>query len=100
MKKTVLLLMISSLTLFAFDANKVYKKCAMCHGNAGEKVALKTSPVINTLSQEELVTAISAMLDGSSSISSRYLGMHQAKLKGVGMDNVEHMAEYITTLTQ
>lgn len=100
MKRTVFFLMMSSIALFAFDADKVYKKCAMCHGKSGEKVALKTSPKLNELSEEELKTALSSMLDGSSSISARYLGMHQSKLKGVEMEDVEKMTEYISSLKQ
>jgi len=98
MKKTVSLLLASAVTLSAFDAEGVYKKCAMCHGNHGEKVALNTSPKLNSLDQTQLETAIKAMLEGSSTISSRYLGMHQAKLKGVRTDDVPALSEYILTL--
>ncbi len=98
MKKTVLILLAASLTLSAFDAEGVYKKCAMCHGKKGEKIALKTSPQLNTLSEEQLSTALKAILDGSSAISSRYLGMHQAKLKGVREDDVAILSKYILSL--
>ncbi len=100
MKKIAAVLLMSSLTLFAFDADQVYKKCAMCHGKQGEKVALKTSPILNTLSEEQLVTALSAMLDGSSTISSRYLSMHQAKLKGVRTEDTGALSQYIANLRQ
>ncbi len=98
MKKSVLLLLAASLTLSAFDAEGVYKKCAMCHGKKGEKIALNTSPQLNTLDQVQLETAIGQMLDGSSTISSRYLGMHQAKLKGVREDDVAALSSYILNL--
>lgn len=98
MKKSVLLLLAVSLTLSAFDADSVYKKCAMCHGKKGEKIALNTSPQLNTLSEERLSTALKTMLDGSSTISTRYLGMHQAKLKGVREDDVAALANYILKL--
>lgn len=98
MKKNVLLLLALSLTLSAFDAEGVYKKCAMCHGKSGEKVALNTSPQLNTLSEERLSTALTAMLNGSSPISARYLGMHQAKLKGVREDDIAALSNYILNL--
>lgn len=98
MKKTVLVLLAVSLTLSAFEPEGVYKKCAMCHGKRGEKVALKMSPQLNTLSEGRLSSALAAMLDGSSSVSSQYLGMHQAKLKGVSEEDVAALSNYILNL--
>ena len=98
MKKVVLLLMMSSLTLMAFDAKSTYKQCAMCHGKKAEKVAMKTSPKLNTFTQEQLVLSIVGLKDGSSSVSSKYLGVHKKKLKKVEADNVEAFAAYILGL--
>lgn len=90
--------MMGSLALLAFDGKSVYKQCAVCHGKQGEKVALKASPQLNTLSEEHLAARIKALLDGSSTISSKYLGMHQKKLKDVGADDAALLAQYILTL--
>ena len=98
MRKIVLILMMSSLALMAFDGKKAYKQCAMCHGKKGEKVAMKSSPKLNALSQEQLVTSIKALLDASSTVSSKYLGVHQKKLKKVKPEDVETFAEYISGL--
>ncbi len=98
MKKIVLLLTLGALALSAFDGASIYKKCAMCHGKKGEKIALKTSPKLNTLSEEQMTTSIRAFLDGTSKVSSRYLGMHQAKLKGVDADDAAALAQHILTL--
>ena len=98
MKKIVLILVMSSLALMAFDGKKAYKQCAMCHGKKGEKVAMKSSPKLNTLSQEQLVTSIKALLDGSSTVSSKYLGVHKKKLKKVKLEDVETFAAYISGL--
>ncbi|MEN8147225.1 MAG: c-type cytochrome [Campylobacterota bacterium] len=98
MRKTVLLLMAGSLALSAFDGASAYKKCAMCHGKKGEKVALKTSPVLNTLSEDQLTTSVKAIIDGSSRVSKKYLGMHQKKLKGVGIDDAQKLADHIVKL--
>ena len=98
MKKSLLLLMMCSLVLSATDSSKVYKQCAMCHGKKGEKVAMKTSPKLNSLSQEQLTTSLKALLDGSSTVSSKYLGLHKKKLKKVKPEDVELFAQYISDL--
>ena len=98
MTKIVLILLVSSLALMAFDGKKVYKQCAMCHGKKGEKVAMKSSPKLNTLSQEQLVTSLKTLLDGSSTVSSKYLGLHKKKLKKVQPKDVETFARYISDL--
>lgn len=98
MKKTMLFLMVTSLALSAFDGAKVYKQCAMCHGKQGEKIALKTSPQLNTLSEEKLSTSLRSIIDGSSSVAKKHLKMHQMKLKGVTLDDTEAMASYIASL--
>jgi len=58
MKKTILLAMVMSVALSAADVAALYKKCAACHGANAEKKALGKSEVINTMSKEELVTAL------------------------------------------
>jgi len=98
MIKIVLILVVSSLALMAFDGKKAYKQCAMCHGKKGEKVAMKSSPKLNALSQDQLVISIKALLDGSSSVSSKYLGLHKKKLKKVQLEDVKSFAEYISGL--
>ncbi len=98
MKKAVVLLVMGTMVLSAFDGTSAYKKCAMCHGKKGEKVALKTSPKLNTLSEEQITASIRAFLDGTSNVSSRYLAMHQAKLKDVNADDAAALAQHILTL--
>ncbi len=98
MKKTVLLLIMSSVALMAFDGKSAYKQCAMCHGKKGEKVALKSSPKLNALTQEELSLSLKALIDGTSTVSSKYLGMHQKKLKKVTVDDTDAFAQYILDL--
>ena len=98
MKKILLLLMVSSLALVAFDGNKAYKKCAMCHGKQGQKIALKTSPRLNTLGEEEISEKLTAILKSTSKINKRYLGVHKAKLKGIEKENVAAFSKYISNL--
>ena len=98
MIKIVLILVMSSLALMAFDGKKAYKQCAMCHGKKGEKVAMKSSPKLNALSQDQLVISIKALLNGSSTVSSKYLGLHKKKLKKVKLVDVDTFARYISDL--
>lgn len=46
MKKLALALLVSGVSLMAADGAALYKKCAACHGAAGEKAALGKSAVI------------------------------------------------------
>ena len=98
MKKIMLLLVLGSVALMAFDGAKVYKQCAMCHGKKAEKVAMKSSPKLHTLDEADLLARLNAIVDGSSSISSKYLGMHKGKLKKVSSDDMSLLAAYIKSL--
>ncbi|MEN8303768.1 MAG: c-type cytochrome [Campylobacterota bacterium] len=98
MRKVVSLLVISSLTLIAFDGEKAYKQCAMCHGKKAEKVAVNSSPVLNTLSEEKLSSRLNEIVDGSTDMAKRFVSMHQAKLKGVSKEEIGLMSKYIINL--
>ena len=81
MKKSLFFLLMCTLTLSALDNAKVYKQCTMCHGKYGEKVAMKSSPKLSSLEVNDLASRMRVIADGSSSMSKKYLGMHQSKLK-------------------
>ena len=98
MRKIVSLLIMSSLTLIAFDGEQAYKQCAMCHGKKAEKAALNTSPVLNRLSEEDLSIKLNKLLDGSCKMSGAYIAMHKAKLKGVNKEDIAEMSKYILNL--
>ncbi len=74
--KTLLLLLGITSILAAADGAALYKKCASCHGNTGEKRALNKSKVINEMSKEELVAALKGYKDGT------YGGPMKALMKG------------------
>ena len=95
---SLLLIMLCSLTLSAVESAKVYKQCTMCHGKHGEKAAMKTSPKLSSLEVSELRERMMAIKVGSSTISKKYLGMHQSKLKKVNETELEPLSEYITSL--
>lgn len=47
------------------DGTAAYKKCAGCHGENGEKVALGKSKIINQMSKADIVAALNGYKDGS-----------------------------------
>ena len=66
---------IGSTALMA-DGGALYKKCAGCHGQTGEKVALGKSKVIKDLSKTDIVTALKGYKDGT------YGGSMKGLMKG------------------
>jgi len=76
MKKTILLAMMMGMTLSAADATTLYNKCAACHGSKGEKHALGKSKIINTMTPQEIETALNGYKEGT------YGGSMKAIMKG------------------
>ncbi|MDA3946573.1 MAG: c-type cytochrome [Helicobacteraceae bacterium] len=74
--KTLLLILGITSILAAADGATLYKKCASCHGSAGEKHALNKSKIINELSKDEIITALKGYKDGT------YGGAMKALMKG------------------
>ena len=66
---------IGSTSLMA-DGGALYKKCAGCHGQTGEKVALGKSKVIKDMSKADIVVAMKGYKDGT------YGGAMKGLMKG------------------
>ncbi len=60
----------------AEDGVALYKKCASCHGAAGEKAALGKSKIIKDMSVAQIITALKGYKDGS------YGGAQKGLMKG------------------
>jgi cytochrome c553 len=60
----------------AEDGAALYKKCASCHGAAGEKAALGKSKIIKDMSAAQITTALKGYKDGS------YGGAQKGLMKG------------------
>ncbi len=76
MKKLLFLAMMLGVALNAADGAALYKKCAACHGAAGEKHALGKSKIINTMTPAEIETALKGYREGT------YGGSMKALMKG------------------
>lgn len=55
-------------------------------------------PWLNTLTQDQLRISLKVFMDGTSTVSSKYLGMHKKKLKKVTADDTGTFAQYILGL--
>lgn len=74
--RTLLLILGITTLLGAADGAALFKKCASCHGAAGEKHALNKSRVINEMSKEEIAAALKGYKTGT------YGGAMKALMKG------------------
>ncbi len=91
--KTLLAILGLTAILGAADGADLYKKCAACHGQNGEKAALGKSKLVNTMNKDEIVTALKGYKDGT------YGGSMKALMKGQVASysdaDIEKVAEYI-----
>jgi len=80
MKKSVLVLVallgFGSVSVMAEDGAALYKKCAACHGAAGEKPALGKSKIIKDMGKAQVSAALKGYKDGS------YGGAMKGMMKG------------------
>lgn len=102
MKKIAVLLIVGSMALLAFDGEKSYKHCMMCHGKDGQKTAMKGAFKLSSSSEKELTGKLNGIVDGSSEIPKSFFNLHQAKFKlsGITAENSPEMAKYILGLKQ
>lgn len=95
--KKILLAGLVTLGLFtaayAEDGAALYKKCAGCHGQTGEKAALGASKIIKDMTHADFVTALNGYKDGS------YGGAKKGIMKGQSTPlndaQIEAIASYI-----
>ena len=83
-----------SSSVFANDGVALYKKCAVCHGANGEKVALGKSKIIKDMTVKELVASMKGYQDGT------YGGVQKelmkTQMKGYDDAQIEAVAKYIS----
>ncbi len=98
MKKYLLLFIIMASTLFTFaDTIELYKNCAGCHGESGEKEALNKSKLIGGQEVNETVKELTAYKNGE--LDQYGLGNIMKLQVGTLSDSdIEELAEYIVTL--
>jgi len=87
---------IASSTLAAADGANIYKKCAGCHGSAGEKVALGKSKVIANMSEDELNNALNGYKAGT--YGGAMKGLMKGQVASLSKDDIKTVSAYIATL--
>ena len=87
---------ISSSTLLASDGATIYKKCAGCHGTAGEKSALGKSKVIANMSEDEISNAINGYAAGT--YGGAMKGLMKGQVARLSKDDIKSLSTYIASL--
>jgi cytochrome c553 len=77
----------------AEDGAALYKKCSVCHGPAGEKVALGKSKIIKDMTVAEFTAALKGYKDGSYGGAQK--GLMVAQVKSFDDAQIEAIAKYI-----
>ncbi len=95
--KKVLLTAVVTLGLFtnvyANDGAALYKKCASCHGQTGEKVALGKSKIIKDMSEQEIIAALKGYQDGS--YGGPQKGLMKGQVAAFNAGQIEAIAKHI-----
>lgn len=101
MKKVFALGLISALACgaFAADGATLYKKCATCHGAKGEKKALNKSNLINTMTPEQIKTALEGYKAGTLNIHGQGK-MMSMQAKNLTPEEIDALSQYIPTLNK
>ena len=97
-KKVILLAALVSTASFALESEKLYKHCVVCHGVEGDSRAIKRSPQLSLLSEDELALSLKKILDGSTSLYKNYVVLHKIKLKSLSPEDTGEFAKYIINL--
>ena len=78
------------------DGGALYKKCAGCHGGAGEKVALGKSKVIANMSEADLNAAMNGYKDGT--YGGPMKGLMKGQVAKLSTDEISSLSKYIVGL--
>ena len=98
MKKYLLLFIIIISTIFTFaDTLELYKNCAGCHGENGEKSALNKSRLISGQEVNLTIKELSAYKDGE--LDQYGLGnIMKLQVSTLSQSDILELAEYIVNL--
>lgn len=98
MKTAILTLMAASTMMMASSGADLYNKCAGCHGSIGEKKALGKSKVINTMSKEDLLTALNGYKDGSYGAAMK--GLMKGQVSTLSDTDIQALSAHIAELNK
>lgn len=97
-KLAILMSLLSASLLLGSDQGKevYYQKCVSCHGVNGEKEAIGTSRPINTLTQEEVRSALTGYVDGT--YGGKYKHLKKGMARTLSKEDIDAVSVYIQTL--
>lgn len=91
--KFILLSILTTFSLFG-DSSELYKNCAGCHGENGEKMALGESKIIRGQSRDVTIKQLIAYKEGE--LNMYGLGnIMQLQLSAFNQAEIEALAQYI-----
>ncbi|MFK5938631.1 MAG: c-type cytochrome [Sulfurimonas sp.] len=80
----------------AMASADLYKKCAGCHGQHGERKAMGKSQVINTFTADEIVTALKGYKAGT--YGGAMKGLMKGQVSKLDDKQIDSLGKYISTL--
>lgn len=95
-KMIAITLLLSLYSYICAENNSLYKKCAQCHGEKGEKIALGKSKVINKMNRVELEAAMKGYKNGT--YGGEMKGLMKAQLADYGDAQIAAVAAEIIRL--
>ncbi|MEA3387273.1 MAG: c-type cytochrome [Patescibacteria group bacterium] len=97
MKKLILASLLFGASLFASETVATgaasYKKCAGCHGQAGEKKALGKSLIVSKMSNKDIVSALEGYKSGT--YGGQMKGIMIGQVKNLTSDDIKLIADFI-----
>ncbi len=90
-------LLSTSLLMASADGKEVYyKKCVSCHGVNGDKKAIGVSKEINTLTPEEIQSALNGYKNGT--YGGKYKKLKSGMARSLSEEDIRLLSIYIQTL--
>ena len=78
----------------SLNALGLYNQCAGCHGEKGEKSALNRSKVINQMTKQEIIDALSGYKNNS--YGGPMKGLMKVQVKKLTLEEIIQLAEHIS----
>lgn len=92
-------LIYTSLLMGEGSAQILYeKRCAACHGLNAQKKALNSSKILNTLSEEEIISALMGYKNGT--YGGKLKSVKRGLITALSENDINSIATYIQTIKQ
>ncbi|WP_041955929.1 c-type cytochrome [Sulfurospirillum arsenophilum] len=97
MKKVLFLVsLVYATSIFAADAETLFKTCATCHGAKAEKSALNKSQIIAGWDAAKITAALNGYKEGT--YGGPLKGTMTPQVKNLSADDIKALAGYISTI--